>query len=534
MKIVIPMSGVGQRFKNAGYHLPKPLIKVDGLPIIAHVINMFPGECDFIFICNEDHIQNPSYQMTEILKKYCPQGKILTISPHKLGPVYAVSNIYDYIDDEDEVIINYCDFTCDWNYFDFKQFLKRTKPDGCIPVYRGFHPHLLGSTNYAYVKESNRIVSDIQEKSPYTDNPMSEFASTGTYYFKTGASVKKYFKASMDQHLAVNNEYYVSMVYKPMLSDNLNVSIYEINHFMQWGTPEDLKEYNAYSKIFKNKQKQLKEKIFPGSLILPMSGLGSRFNSQGYKDIKPLIPVSGKPMYSQALNTLPQMDNQCFVIREDSDQYERLHNHIDKTYPSANILTTSSLTEGQACTCMLALNHIDLNDPLLISACDHGLFYDELEYNQLINDENVDIIVWTVRGYPHSIRNRSMYSWVKLGNASIYPNKIEKVSVKKEFLDSTNDSIILGSFTFKKGLYFKESAEILLSKNDSVNGEFYVDSCINHAIEMGLNCVSFEVDSYMCWGTPNELKCFEYWEECFHHWKYHSYSISDENIAVLD
>jgi len=79
MQIVIPMSGFGERFRRAGYKVPKPLIEVDGKPIIGHVIDMFPGEKDFIFICNQDHLSNPDYRMAEILSELCPTGRIIGI-----------------------------------------------------------------------------------------------------------------------------------------------------------------------------------------------------------------------------------------------------------------------------------------------------------------------------------------------------------------------------------------------------------------------------------------------------------------------
>ena len=56
MQIIIPMSGSGERFKRAGYQLPKPLIEVEGKPIIAHVIDLFPGEKDFLFICDAEQL----------------------------------------------------------------------------------------------------------------------------------------------------------------------------------------------------------------------------------------------------------------------------------------------------------------------------------------------------------------------------------------------------------------------------------------------------------------------------------------------
>ena len=170
MQIIIPMSGFGERFRRAGYTTPKPLIEIDGKPVIAHVIEMFPGEQDLIFICNQDHLSEPDYHMEEIIKKYCPTARIIGINPHKLGPIHAVRQIIEILDLSQPTIVNYCDFTCYWNWFSFKKFVKDTACAGAIPAYKGFHPHTLGTTNYAYMRESNGWVDDIQEKQPYTDD----------------------------------------------------------------------------------------------------------------------------------------------------------------------------------------------------------------------------------------------------------------------------------------------------------------------------------------------------------------------------
>ena len=69
MQIVVPMSGFGERFRRAGYRVPKPLIEVDGKPIIAHVVDLFPGETEFVFVCNRDHLDEPAYRMDEILQE---------------------------------------------------------------------------------------------------------------------------------------------------------------------------------------------------------------------------------------------------------------------------------------------------------------------------------------------------------------------------------------------------------------------------------------------------------------------------------
>ena len=187
MQIVIPMSGFGERFRRAGYTVPKPLIPVDGKPIIAHVIDMFPGETDFLFICNREHLDEPAYEMAEILKTHCPTGRILAIDPHREGPVGAVRKARDLIDPDRPMYVNYCDFTCYWQWDDFKRFVAETQCEGAVPAYRDFHPHSLHENNYAFIREEGGWLTDIQEKQPWTDNRMSEYASSGGYYFASGA-----------------------------------------------------------------------------------------------------------------------------------------------------------------------------------------------------------------------------------------------------------------------------------------------------------------------------------------------------------
>ena len=127
MQIVIPMSGFGERFRRVGYTTPKPLIEIDGKPIVAHVVDMFPGESNFIFICNQDHLDDPSFRMVEILNQYCPTSQILGIAPHKLGPIHAVLQAAHLLDPAEPVVVNYCDFTCYWDWNHFKQPTQKAK-----------------------------------------------------------------------------------------------------------------------------------------------------------------------------------------------------------------------------------------------------------------------------------------------------------------------------------------------------------------------------------------------------------------------
>jgi NDP-sugar pyrophosphorylase family protein len=528
VQIVIPMSGFGERFRRAGYTVPKPLVEIDGKPIIAHVIDMFPGETAFIFICNQEHLDEPAYRMEAILKERCPSGRVIGIPSHKLGPINAVRQVEHLLDPAMPIVVNYCDFTCYWDWNQFKRYVKETGCAGAIPAYKGFHPHSLGSTNYAYMREVDGWVQDIQEKQPYTDNRMEEYASSGTYYFKSAEIMRQAFRDAMEQDLNVGGEYYVSLAYKPLLASMQPIAVYPLQHFMQWGTPEDVAEYNAWSKAFRGLIVQSESATSSGwgALIVPMAGLGQRFADEGYELTKPLIPVSGLPMVAQATHDLPPAEQHVFVLRADMPGYTAVTNQLRALYPAAIVKTIERVTEGQACTALIGLDALEDEAgvgccPITIGACDNGALYDVEAFNKLVMDPSVDVVVWGVRGYPNAIRHPKMFGWIDAERG-----EIRSISVKTPLNEPKSDPIVLGTFTFRKAEDFRRALERLVERDGRINGEFYIDSLINDALALGLRCHLFEVDSYLCWGTPNDLRTFEYWQSCFHKWASHPYCLN--------
>lgn len=524
MQIVIPMSGFGERFRKVGYKLPKPLIEVDGKPIIQYVVEMFPNESNFTFICNKEHLEESNYHMRQTLERIAPKGKIVSIDPHKLGPIHAVLQAVDQLNSNEPIIVNYADFTCDWNYSDFCKSVQLSNCDGAIPCYRGFHPHTLWSNYYAYVPEVDMIATDIQEKKPFTESPRDEFASSGTYYFRDLNIMLDYFERCIDENLTVGGEYYVSMAYKPMINDNLKVQVYELNHFMQWGTPSDFEEYCYWSALFRSITTEQESPSHKGALMLPMVGQGLRFQNEGYDNPKPLIPVSGKPMAIQALDDLPNAKTQKFVLRADMDGITQFKEVLLNESPNPKFTILNHMTDGQASTCVEGSNGLELNDPVTIAACDNGMIYSPTSFNKLMNDEDVDVIVWGARGYPGASRSPEMYGWIDTDENGV----IRHVSVKKALENPEKDPIVVGTFTFKRLRDYLNCVEKMKLRKAIVNGEYYVDMAINDAILSGLKCHIFEIDYYICWGTPNDLKTFEYWQNCFNGWINHPYKLEND------
>ena len=247
MKIIVPMAGSGNRFVQAGYTDPKPLIKVNGKRIIEYILEMFSDEDDVVFICNENHLQETD--MEKILKSLRPDSTIVSMPMHKFGPVYTVKQVYDLIEDNEEVIVSYCDNPYLWDREDFINHIRKNNLDGCILSHSGFHPHTLNNTKMAFIKEKEELVLEIKEKECYTDNPMNEHASTGAYYFKRGSDIKKYFDLAMEKDINHNGEYYVTLVYNLLVEDGLRVGFYDTPFATVMGTPEEVESFESWVNI---------------------------------------------------------------------------------------------------------------------------------------------------------------------------------------------------------------------------------------------------------------------------------------------
>ena len=243
------------------------------------------------------------------------------------------------------------------------------------------------------------------------------------------------------------------------------------------------------------------------TILIPMAGAGSRFVEEGYTTPKPLLPILGKPMVVSAANALPQGEQYIFIVRDYQISDFQIDKHLTKYYPQAQTVVLDHLTEGQAVTCLKAKEFINNDKPLVIGASDNGMLYNTEAFEKLTHE--TDCIVFTFRNNPAVLAKPQAYGWVKIDN----DNNIQEMSVKKPIsVTPMNDHSVVGAFWFKTGKLFVEAAERMITQNRRINNEFYVDECINDVIQLGYKAKVFEVDHYICWGTPNDYKTFQYWE----------------------
>ena len=233
-----------------------------------------------------------------------------------------------------------------------------------------------------------------------------------------------------------------------------------------------------------------------------MAGEGKRFKEAGYTIPKPLIEVDGKPMVIRALESLPRASKNILIVRKEHLNIDDFKSLLDEYFNNVIIIEIDYLTEGQASTCLLSESYVPKNSILNIGACDVGF-----EYNKDLFEKKIEIndsLIWTYNNNPNVLIHPEMYGWVKRKSNT---DEIEFVSCKSPISKNLlEDHVVSGTFTFKNSDSFFDGIKKMISKNDRVNGEFYLDNIFNH---LHNKSSVFKVEKYFSWVTPKELENYE-------------------------
>ena len=238
MNIIIPIGGIGQRFKDEGYDLPKPLISALGKPMIYHVIgSLYLESTDTVHIVYHNHLKEFNFET--LIKFYFPYINIKFISLDYLtkGAAETVLRGLETFTEE-ELNDNVLLLDCDTFYNDdIVAGYKSAPTKNAIFYFNSTDPNPI----YSYINLDGITVTDIKEKVKISDN-----ANTGAYGFESSRELKQYCTKVLD----LDKEVYISCVYEEMLKDNKTIIGGKIESFNCVGTPLQLKTYcNKYKKI---------------------------------------------------------------------------------------------------------------------------------------------------------------------------------------------------------------------------------------------------------------------------------------------
>jgi len=234
LTIVLPMAGLGSRFSIMGFTLPKPLINVNGKPMIQTVVENLNTEAQYVFIVQKAHYEQ--YNLGYLLPLIAKNCKIVQLDGLTEGAACSVLKGKEFIDNDNHLFIINSDQFLNWNSFDFFNKMLTSKADGGILTFKKEN-----DPKWSYVKlnEDNCIIQ-VKEK-----QPISNMATIGGYYFNKGSDFVEAAEKMIENNDRTNNEFYVAPVYNYLIDQNKIVIPYEIPTDAFWGlgTPED---YNIF------------------------------------------------------------------------------------------------------------------------------------------------------------------------------------------------------------------------------------------------------------------------------------------------
>ena len=230
------------------------------------------------------------------------------------------------------------------------------------------------------------------------------------------------------------------------------------------------------------------------NVLIPMAGAGSRFEKAGYTFPKPLIEVRGKPMIQVVTENLNIKANFIYIVQKSHREKYNLDTLLNLITPGCKVVEVDGMTEGAACTALLAKEYIDNDKPLFFANSDQFVEWDSNEFMYNMNETNCDggIVSFTA--------THPKWSFAKVDDEGFVIEVAEK--------DPISNIATVGFYWWKRGSDFVKYAEEMVDANIRVNSEFYVCPVYNQAIKAGLKIRTFNIEAMWGLGTPEDLNYY--------------------------
>ena len=236
MNVLIPMAGRGSRFADVGYTFPKPLIEVNGKPMIQVVLENLNIEANYTFVVRKEHYDK--YSLQYLLTLIAPGCNIVQVDELTEGSACTTLLAKEFIDNDDPLLLANSDQFMEWNSNECLYAFNADGIDGGILTFKATHP------KWSYAKVgSDGFVAEVAEK-----KPISEDATVGVYFWKKGSDYVKYAEQMIDKDIRTNGEFYICPVFNEAIADGKKVRIKEIERMWGIGTPEDLNYFLEHYK----------------------------------------------------------------------------------------------------------------------------------------------------------------------------------------------------------------------------------------------------------------------------------------------
>ena len=250
MQLVVPMAGLGQRFLDAGFTLPKPLIPVDGQPMIVRAVADLPPAELAVLVVHPDHVRR--YRIDEIVAQQIANCRTVIAPGLTAGQACTVRLAAQELDPKKPVLVAACDNTHLYDADRFEELTADPAIDCLIWTYRHDPRVLARPEAYGWVKTrpGTHDVETVTCKVPLSGAPLDDHVISGCFWFRTAQIMLEGIDSLVAVGERVNNEFYLDVVPNMLLAAGRRVCAFEVEKYIGWGTPHELADYERWQRYF--------------------------------------------------------------------------------------------------------------------------------------------------------------------------------------------------------------------------------------------------------------------------------------------
>lgn len=488
MIVLLPLAAPADAFFDSkDYFFPKPLIELAGRPIIEHVVENLASLADdvrFVFVVRDEDCAG--FSLDRVVTLAAKGGAdVVRLSEPTAGALCSCLMAIDHIPEDEPLVIANGDQIFDIDLRAMIAGFERQGVDQAVITFDSLHPR------WSYVRMDGERIVEAAEK-----RPISRDAIAGFYYFRRGGDFTSAAMSAVKSDASVGGRYFISATINEAVLAGRAVgrAVVPNDRYHSFYSPQRLDQYERSLPPYAPAPVPAAPLV-----VIPMAGQGSRFADAGYTKPKPFIDVAGVTMIERVMGNLksPGADYLLLARGEHLDREPETVAALKAT-GMVDFLTVDRLTEGAACTVLLARAQIDADRPILIANCDQIIDFDCGEFVADCVRRGLDGSILVFRDADKDPK----WSFARTDDQGLVVEVAEKKPI--------SDFATVGLYYFARGSDYVAAAIDMIARNDRANNEFYVCPVYNYAIAQGKRIGVFEIaaDAMHGIGTPNDLDAY--------------------------